>query len=50
MEQGVADEAVVIVKLSADEVVVTLLRVKHSGSNRDVGDEERNTKARLKVY
>jgi len=50
MEQGFADEAVVVVKLSADEVAVTLLRVKHSESNKDAGDEERNTKAKLKIY
>ena len=50
MEQGFTDEAVVIVKLNTNEVAVTQLRAKYSESNKDAGDEERNTKAILKIY
>ena len=34
MEQGVSDEAIVVVKLLADEDAVTYLRVKPEVSNR----------------
>ncbi len=39
MDRGSADEAVVVVKLEADEDAVTYLRIKLSESNRDVGGE-----------
>ena len=42
--QGVADEAVVAVKLAADEVVVTRQRTKLPESDREVGGEGRNKK------
>jgi len=50
IEQGFADEAVVIVKLDAKEIAATQLRVKQPGSNTDVGDEGWNTEAELKTY
>ena len=34
MEQGISDEAIVVVKLLADEDAVTYLRVKPEVSNR----------------
>lgn len=37
--RGSADEAVVVVKLKADEDAVTYLRVKLSASDKDVGGE-----------
>lgn len=40
--RGSADEAVVVVKLGADEDAVTYLRVKLSASGRDAGGEGRN--------
>jgi len=39
MDRGSTDEAVVGVKPTADEGVVTYLRVKLSESDRDVGAE-----------
>ncbi len=39
MGRGSADEAVVVVKLKANEGAVTYLRVKLSASNKDVGGE-----------
>ncbi len=39
MNRGLADEAVVIVKFGAVELMVTLGRVKHQASDRDVGGE-----------
>ena len=39
MGRGSADEAVVVVKLKADEDAVTYLRVKLSASDRNVGGE-----------
>jgi hypothetical protein len=35
MGRGPADEAVVIVKLGADDLVVTQVRVKHRASGRE---------------
>jgi hypothetical protein len=43
MERGPADEAVVIVKPGADEVMVTWLRVKRQDSGREARGEGRNT-------
>jgi len=43
MGRGPADEAVVIVKLGADDPVVTQVRIKHQVSDREVGGEGRNT-------
>lgn len=45
MDLGPADEAVVTVKLAADENTVTYLRVKLSTSDEEVGGEGRNTVA-----
>jgi len=42
MDRGSADEAVVGVKLIANEGVVTHLRVKLLESDKDVGAEGRN--------
>jgi hypothetical protein len=42
MGRGSADEAVVVVKLKADEDAVTYRRVKLSASDKDVGGEGRN--------
>lgn len=42
MDRGSTDEAVVGVKLIADEGVVTYLRVKLLESDKDVGAEGRN--------
>ena len=42
MGRGSADEAIVVVKLSADEDAVTYLRVKRIVSCRDAGGEGRN--------
>jgi len=39
MGRGSADEAVVAVKLEADEDAVTYLRIKLSASDKDVGGE-----------
>jgi hypothetical protein len=39
MGRGSADEAIVVVKLDADEDAVTYLRVKHSASDKEVGGE-----------
>jgi hypothetical protein len=39
MGRGPADEAVVVVKLGADEDAVTYLRAKLSASGRDAGGE-----------
>lgn len=43
MDQGFTDEAVVVIKRIADEVMVTLLRVKQFESDRSRG-EGRNMK------
>jgi hypothetical protein len=45
MNRGFADEAVVIVKVDAEEVMVIWLRVKHRQSDQEVGDEGRNMSA-----
>jgi len=45
MYQGVADEAVVAVKLSAGEGMVTFPRIKLKASDKDVGGEGRNKKS-----
>ena len=45
MNRGFADEAVVVVKVDAEEVMVTWLRVKHRQSDKEVGDEGRNMQA-----
>jgi hypothetical protein len=42
MGRGFADEAVVVVKLTADEDAVTYPRTKRSASGKDAGDEGRN--------
>lgn len=42
--QGVADEAVVTVKLTAEEGMVTYRRIKLAESDREVGGEGRNRK------
>ena len=42
MDRGSAEEAVVAVKLYADEDAVTYLRVKRIASDMDVGGEGRN--------
>jgi hypothetical protein len=42
MGRGSADEAIVVVKLSADEDAVTYLRIKLIVSCMDAGDEGRN--------
>jgi hypothetical protein len=42
MGQWPAEEAVVIVKRGAEEIVVTQLRAKHPASDKEVGDEGRN--------
>jgi hypothetical protein len=49
MNRGSADEAVVVVKVGADDFMVTWMRVKRRESDRDVGDEGRNTKAAIAV-
>jgi hypothetical protein len=43
MERGSSDEANVIVKLGAEDLVVTQVRVKHRVSGREAGGERRNT-------
>ena len=42
MDKGFTDEAVVGVKLIADEDAVTYLRIKLSENDKDVGAEGRN--------
>jgi hypothetical protein len=49
MNRGSADEAVVVVKLDADDFMVTWRRVKHRTSDREVGDEGRNMQAAMAV-
>jgi len=39
MNRGSTDEAVVIVKFDAVDLMVTLVRVKHQTSDKDVGGE-----------
>jgi hypothetical protein len=39
MNRGFADEAVVVVKADAEEVMVTWQRVKQRQSDKEVGDE-----------
>jgi len=39
MNRGFTDEAVVIVKFDAVELMVTLGRAKHQASDKDVGGE-----------
>lgn len=48
MYQGVADEVVVVVKPTADEGMVTCLRVKLSVRNKDVKGEGRNMKSNIR--
>jgi hypothetical protein len=43
MERGPAEEAIVIVKLGAEDPVVTQVRVKHRVSGREAGGEGQNT-------
>jgi hypothetical protein len=42
MDRGSTDEAVVTVKLDADDAVVMQLRVKHPASGKEAGGEGRN--------
>lgn len=42
MHKGFSDEAIVIVKRSADEDMVTYWRIKPTESAKDGGDEGRN--------
>ena len=49
MGRGFADEAVVVVKLKADEDTVTYLRVKLSVSGTDAGGEGRNMLLRPEI-
>jgi hypothetical protein len=42
MGRGSADEAIVVVKLSANDDAVTYLRIKPIASCRDAGGEGRN--------
>ncbi len=42
MGRGSADEAIVVVKLLADEDAVTYLRIKLTDSGKDAGGEGRN--------
>jgi hypothetical protein len=49
MNRRSADEAVVVVKVGADDFMVTWKRVKHRESDREVGDEGWNTKAAIAV-
>jgi hypothetical protein len=42
MDRGPSDEAIVGVKLTANEDAVTYLRIKLPASDRDVGAEGRN--------
>jgi hypothetical protein len=45
MYQGVADEVVVVIKLTAYEDMVTYPRIKLPESNKDVRGEGRNMKS-----
>ncbi len=42
MGRGSADEAIVVVKLTASEGMVTYPRIKLTASDKDVGGEGRN--------
>lgn len=49
MGRGSADEAIVVVKLLADEETVTYLRIKLMGSGMDAGGEGWNMIPRFQI-
>ena len=50
MDQGFSERAIVIVKWSANEIMVTWLRIKLTISDKEVGGKGRAMVARMAAY
>ena len=50
MDQGFSERAIVIVKWSADEIMVTWLRIKLIASDKEVGGKGRAMVVRMAAY